>query len=156
MEQLSSTTANSRTHFLAVVPGCARDRGARRPWSARSRRRRVPAPGHSAGAYRRSAPRSVTPEPPATGAPGPFWRPGTSGRVGQRDRQASVESARGSHRGQPLSQRADFQKISLWTRIDLQIRSKMAWSHPSVPLVQALFIPGPFQQRDRGMRPVHF
>ena len=33
---------------------------------------------------------------------------------------------------------ADFQKISLWTRIDLQIRSKMAWSHPSVPLVQAL------------------
>ena len=25
---------------------------------------------------------------------------------------------------------------SLWTRIDLHIRSKMAWSHPSVPLDQ--------------------
>ena len=27
---------------------------------------------------------------------------------------------------------------SLWTRIDLQIRSKMAWSHPSVPLVEVV------------------
>ena len=28
--------------------------------------------------------------------------------------------------------------VSLWTSIDLQIRSKMAWSHPSVPLEYVL------------------